>query len=612
MENISTNSTNKHTLKDLIKLANLVNFNPFVLIIPTTLALIAALLEGVGFGLLIPTIQSIIEGNTTSINKISYLKKIISTLPNILSKSDTNIFALLIISVFIIMVLKNTLQYISSCGMSFYSLNFSNRLRKYIYEKYLSFGKLFFDENNIGRLQQILTGYTIQISQEFRELNSIIYFIFCLIVYLIVMLLVSWKLTIFVIFSFPLVNFSFHLLSEKIKQSSSAYVNSFSELVKSITNSLTCIPLVKTYANENEEKKYFNKASDQIQSSQFSIDKKYLIIGPAQEIMLLVLVLILVTVIAFLVIRDKTGELAGFMVFFVILKRSFSSIGAVARFNAVISSISGQIAEIVSVLLDKDNKYHVKEGSKEFHGLQKSIRFVNLKFSYPNGVQSLKAINLSIEKGKLTALVGPSGAGKSTIINLIMRLYDCEPKTVFFDETDVREFSLQSLYSKMALVSQDTQLLNASIKENLIYGLNCKIEDHEIKDAIYSAKLDSLVEKLPNGTDTEIGDKGIKLSGGEKQRLSIARAILKQADIIILDEATSSLDSKTEKLIQEAIDKVTSGRTAIVIAHRLSTIQHADKIVTIEDGQIKEEGTLKELLDKKGVFYKLWEEQKFY
>ena len=612
MENISTNSTNKHTLKDLIKLSKLVNFNPFALIVPLILALTAALLEGVGFGLLIPTIQSIIEGNTASINKISSLKKALSLLPDAFSNNDTNIFAFLIVSVFIIMVLKNAFQYISSCGMSFYSLKFSNRLRKYIYEKYLSFGKLFFDENNIGRLQQILTGYTIQMSQEFRELCNIIYFIFSLTVYIVIMMLISWKLTLFVILSFPLVNFSFHILSEKIKLSSSAYVNSFSDLVKYITNSLSCIPLVKTYTNENEEKKHFNRVSDEIQSSQFSIDKKYLIIGPAQEIMLLILVLILVTVIAFLVIRDKTGELAGFMVFFVILKRSFSYLGAVARFNAVIASISGQVSEIVSVLLDKSNKYYVKEGSKEFHGLQKSIRLINLRFSYPTGVQSLKRINLSIEKGKLTALTGPSGAGKSTIINLIMRLYDCETGTIFFDEIDVKEFTLQSLYSKMSLVSQDTQLLNASIKENLIYGLKHKVEYREIKDAVYSARLDNLIEKLPNGINTEIGDKGIKLSGGEKQRLSIARAILKQADIIILDEATSSLDSKTEKLIQEAIDKVTSGRTAIVIAHRLSTIQHADKIITIEDGLIKEEGKLKELLDKKGVFYKLWEEQKFY
>lgn len=612
MENISTSSTNKHTLKDLIKLSKLVNFNPFALIVPLILALTAALLEGVGFGLLIPTIQSIIEGNTTSINRISSLKKALALLPNSFTSNDTNIFVFLIISVFIVMVLKNAFQYISSCGMSFYSLDFSNRLRKYIYEKYLSFGKLFFDENNIGRLQQILTGYTIQISQEFRELCNMLYLIFSLAVYMVIMLTISWKLTFFVVLSFPLVNFSFHLLSEKIKLSSSAYVNSFSDLVKYITNSLSCIPLVKTYANENEEKKHFNRVSDEIQSSQFSIDKKYLIIGPAQEIMLLILILILVTVIAFLVIRDKTGELAGFMVFFIILKRSFSYLGAVARFNAVIASISGQVSEIVSVLLDKSNKYYVSEGAKEFQGLQKSIQLVNLKFSYPNGAQSLKGINLSIEKGKLTALTGPSGAGKSTIINLIMRLYDCEPESVLFDEIDVRGFSLQSLYSKISLVSQDTQLLNASIKENLIYGLKHKIKDHEIKDAIISARLDSLIEKLPNGINTEIGDKGIKLSGGEKQRLSIARAILKQADIIILDEATSSLDSKTEKLIQEAIDKVTSGRTAIVIAHRLSTIQHADKIVTIEGGQIKEEGTLKELLDKKGVFYRLWEEQRFY
>lgn len=613
MKNISVNIANKNPLTDFITLFKLIKFNPIVIIVPIILALAVAVLEGIGFGLLIPTVQSIIEGNTSSVNKIKWLSKIITLLSNLFKGSNTFVFAFLVISVFIIMTLKNIFQYISSCQIAFYSLDFSNRLRKYVYEKCLSFGKLFFDENNIGRLQQILTGYTIQISNELRELYNTVYSSFILIIYFILMVSISWKLTVFIALIFPPVNFSFNLLSKKIKDSSSSYVSSFSNLVKYITNALTCIPLVKTYANEEEEKKHFDKTSDQIQAYQFSIDKKYLIIAPAQEIMLLMLVLFLVTAAAFLVIRDKSGEIAGFMVFFIILKRSFSCIGSFARFNAVIASISGQISEIASILLiNNSNKYHITEGRKEFNGLKKFIQLANLKFAYPNGTQSLKDINLFIEKGKLTALVGPSGAGKSTIINLIMRLYDCEPRTILFDEVDIREFSLSSLYSKIALVSQDTQLLNASIKENLIYGLKYKTEDGEINDAIYSAKLNDLIEKLSEGINTEIGDKGVKLSGGEKQRLSIARAILKKADIIILDEATSSLDSKTEKLIQEAINKIVSGRTAIVIAHRLSTIKHADKIVVIEDGLVKEEGTLNELLDKKGRFYHLWEEQKFY
>ena len=193
---------------------------------------------------------------------------------------------------------------------------------------------------------------------------------------------------------------------------------------------------------------------------------------------------------------------------------------------------------------------------------------------------------------------------------MLMRYYGCPASSILLDGEDIRSFTLDSYLSHTALVSQETLLLHASLRNNITYGLH-NVSEKDLRSAVERARLGSFVEALPEGLETLIGDRGVKLSGGEKQRVSIARALLKGSDILILDEATSSLDTKTEKLIQEAIDEAVRGRTSIVIAHRLSTIKHADKIVVIEDGRFQEEGTLEELLGKKEAFFQLWEQQKF-
>ncbi|MDP7477523.1 MAG: ATP-binding cassette domain-containing protein, partial [Candidatus Peribacteraceae bacterium] len=275
----------------------------------------------------------------------------------------------------------------------------------------------------------------------------------------------------------------------------------------------------------------------------------------------------------------------------------------------IIANASGPLDEILEVLSD-EGKPFVEGGDKEFSGLSDELRFKNLTFSYSDDRTILSDVSFVMPKGKMTAIVGPTGAGKSTLISLLMRYYECPEASIFLDKEDIREFTLDSYLKRTALVSQETLLLHESLRNNIAYGLNDVSED-DLQNAIKSARLDDFIASLPKGLDTLIGDRGVKLSGGEKQRVSIARALLKGADILILDEATSSLDSKTEHLIQEAIDEAVQGRTSIVIAHRLSTIKHADKIVVIEEGQCKEEGTLDDLLAKKGVFFGLWEQQRF-
>ena len=221
---------------------------------------------------------------------------------------------------------------------------------------------------------------------------------------------------------------------------------------------------------------------------------------------------------------------------------------------------------------------------------------------------ALKKINLSIPHGKTTALVGPSGSGKSSILNLIPRFYDPDSGELKIDGQNIKDLTISSVRSVIALVSQEPILFDTSIKENILYSRPNSTEE-EIISAAKSAAADSFIAQLPNGYDTVIGENGYSLSGGQKQRVSIARAFLKNAPILLLDEATSSLDTESESLVQEAIKKLMKDRTTLVIAHRLSTIINADQIIVLDDGKIVESGTHEELLSKNGVYKKLYERE---
>lgn len=585
--------------------------HPFVFLIPALLGFLGAFFEGMSFGLLIPTIKGVIEGDPSFVRNLPLFKDILRWFPHALEGKNSTVFAFLFGLILVSVLAKNFFRYLSAITVSRQLNQFANTLRKFIYGRYLGFGKLFFDQHNVGHLHQILTGHTAVIASHLNVFNQSLYAFFTLAAYLVIMATISWPLTLMIVALFPFFHWAVGWLIRKIAQTSEMHTISTADLARNISNALTCIPLVKAYTNEEREKEWFAHASNQLERFQFNMDKKMLLIAPIQEVILFSTVLLLAGLTSFFWVYEKKGEIAGYLVFFVLLKRSFSTFGAVNYIQASLASIQGPILEIMKIL-DTGKEYIVPNGTKRFTGLKKEITFNRLNFSYLKGIQTLRDVTFSVEKGKTTALVGPSGAGKTTLISLIMRFYDTPPGTLFLDGVDIREFTSSSLHSKIALVSQETQLFNASFRMNLKYGLNGQVAEREMETAVMKARLSDLIASLPDGLDTEIGDRGVKLSGGEKQRLSLARAILKEAEIIILDEATSALDSMTERLIQEAIDNALQGRTAVVIAHRLSTIKYADKVVVIEKGRIVEEGRLDELLIKKGHFYQYWEAQRFF
>jgi len=257
----------------------------------------------------------------------------------------------------------------------------------------------------------------------------------------------------------------------------------------------------------------------------------------------------------------------------------------------------------------KDKSYNkIKNGTKKFTKLKKGLELKNVTFSHKERDILLKNINLKIEKNKTTALVGPSGSGKSTIVNLLLRLFDVEQGEVNIDDVNIKEYDIFSFLEKVGFVSQETFIYNASVSENIAFGYD--FTDKEIVDASRLANADEFIRKMPEGYDTIVGDRGLRLSGGEQQRIAIARAIIRKPEILILDEATSSLDYTSENVVQNAINKVAEKCTTFVIAHRLSTIQNADIIHVLSNGEIAESGSHKELLAKKGKYWELYSTQK--
>lgn len=579
--------------------------------LPCLLTFIASLFDGLSFGLLIPAVDGFFRSDFTSATKLPVLGKLIGYGIAVLGNRQSIILGLLVAMVFSAVILKNVFSYASSLTASHLSLKLAGNLRKKVYARYLSFGKLFFDRTSAGYLYQVLLGFTEAAAGQLRLLQSVLQNILSLVLYVIIMFAISWRLTLIVLLTFPAFHYSVSWLIRKIKKGSAYLMESSVAISRNISNTLSVIPLIKSYQSEEKEKSWFGRASDQLRGIMFSMNKKQSLIPPLQEMISASMLIILIAAMAFLLVGAKAGNIGGYMVFLLLIRRVAVNFGSFGMIRGSFAGLQGPLQE-VSRVFDDNDKFFVRCGSKEFSGLKENITFDNLTFSYPGGITALHDINISIRKGLMTAVVGASGAGKTTLISLVMRFYDIPPGKIKIDGVDIRDFSLSSLMSGIALVSQDTFIINDTLRANIAYGMAGNVSDEAIHQAAELAQLSGFIANLPEGLNTNVGDRGVKLSGGEKQRVSITRAILRQAEIIILDEATSSLDSITESLIQKALAELVKNRTTIVIAHRLSTIKHADNIIVLDGGRVIENGPLDQLLEARGKFYQLWQEQKFF
>ena len=422
-----------------------------------------------------------------------------------------------------------------------------------------------------------------------------------------VMFYQNWKLSLIAIVMIPLASIAAKTLGKRIGKVTTQQMSDAGVLNSYLIEIFKNHKLTKIFQKEEYEKKRANEYIYNLKEKSKKIMEVFVRASPIMEFLTGIMIALLIFISAKLISNNEL-EVSNFFSFLAAMMLAYQPVRSLATLNiAIQQGISG--ARKVLPIIDDIPEIQDKKNSKELVLNQANINFENVKFEYQGEKkQILKSINLNIEGKKMTALVGHSGAGKSTILNLIPRFYNVNDGDIKIDDQSIYETTIHSIRKNISLVSQDTTLFDDTIKNNIAYA-DLDASDKEIEEAAEFSYASEFINKLPQKYNTLIGENGIRLSGGEKQRLSIARAILKKAPIILLDEATSSLDAETESKIQKAINFLTKGRTTIVIAHRLSTILNSDKIYVVDNGSIVGEGKHDELLTSSEIYKNFYKKQ---
>ena len=520
-----------------------------------------------------------------------------------------NVLLLLAIVTIFVSLLSNLFRYMGAWTVENMRTRTLQRIRNEMFSKVVDMNVGYFSDqrkgdiiskitSDVGVVQFCITN-TLQVA--FREP-------FLIIGYTVMMVAISWELALFSVLFLPVVALIIGSIVKRLRHPARTSQQRMGELVSTLDESLSGIKVIKSYNATGYVKQKFYDLSEDLARLTLSMARRQQLASPMSEFLGISAVGVILVFGGSLVFKDALSP-EGFIAFIAM----FSQITRPVRtFIDQFSNINQGIAagERIFSIIDAQSEIQDKPGAIELDGLKDKIEFRDIHFSYDGSREVIEGISFEIKRGETVALVGPSGGGKSTLSELIPRFYDVKAGDILIDGVSVRDYTQDSLRAHMSVVAQDTVLFNDTIEGNIAMGKAGATHD-EIVEAARIANADCFIQEAPEGYQTNIGDRGVKLSGGQRQRLSIARAVLKNPEILILDEATSALDTESEKLVQDALNKLLVGRTSVVIAHRLSTIHNADKIIVVDHGRVAEQGTHTELLAKGGIYAKLIELQSF-
>ncbi len=571
---------------------------PWITLAVIATGVLSALAEGIGISLFIPFLQSLGQGSLraeTGNWLIDFLGGLFNAVP-----PDRR---LLVISACILgsILLRAVLAYGHTVLFAWLDARIGHRIRSGLFEQLLTVSYGFLARSKSGEHLNTLSTETWRTSEALSVLVGLIITVSTLLIYTALLLLISWQLTLVVAATMLVTAGVVRLITRPIKRLGTQATQANARLSERMVEGLAGMEVIRAFGREPYEQGRFDERSRRVSSVFMRLAVVSKLANPVYEIFSAAL---LVSVL-YVSLQDPSN-LPAILVFIFVLYRLQPQVKALDGARINLSSLAASV-EDVAAMLRREDKPYIEPGPIRPRPLHEAISFDRVTFRYHAADEpALRDVSVRIPASKSTALVGPSGGGKSTLIKLIFRFYDATEGEISVDGHPLRELELAAWRKQIAFVSQEGYLFNTTVRANIAYG-NPSATDEQIAAAARKAEAHAFISQLPDGYDTEVGDRGVRLSGGQRQRISLARAIVRDPEVLILDEATNALDSISEHLIQEALAALRQDRTVIVIAHRLATVRQADHIVVLDDGRVCEQGSFQQLIERGGLFATLYD-----
>lgn len=525
----------------------------------------------------------------------------------VLSEKNITMLNWIVLSIIVVFVIRGIAYYGQSYLMNYVGQRVIIDIRKAVFEKLQRLSMSFYDKHKTGTIMSYVTNDVSALQSAMVDnVVEMITETVILVASIVMMIYLDWKLFLVTFATFPVVLFFIDSFGKRIRKSGSRIQEAAADITSVLQEVASSPRVIKSFVREGYEVERFDKEN----MNNFRANMKYAQLSstltPTIEFVAAVGVSIILWYGGNSVINGSitAGSLVAFLTYAVNISNP------IKRLSRVIGNIQKALAAAQRVfdVLDLPEDIKNAPDAKALPPVKGDVRFKDVCFAYNESEEVLSHVSFEVKPGEMIAFVGPSGAGKSTVASLLPRFYDATNGSITIDGEDIRKVTLDSLREQVGIVPQETVLFNGSVYDNILYG-RLDATREEVEAAAKAANAHDFIMQLPDGYETMLGDRGMNISGGQRQRISIARAILKNPQILILDEATSALDTESERVVQEALDRLMVGRTSFVIAHRLSTIKNADKIMVLEKGQLIEQGNHDELMAMDGLYAHLYKIQ---
>ncbi|MDO8747928.1 MAG: ABC transporter ATP-binding protein [Candidatus Omnitrophota bacterium] len=566
---------------------------------------ISSLFDWVSLAMIVPVSDKILNNG-----KVVFPFKLPGAVENIVglinSMPQAQLLKWLIIFIPILFFLKGLFNFIYSYYMSDIGQLCVRDIRGRLYEKLQGMSLEYYTSRRSGELISRITNDVKLVENALSYgTTDLVYQSFLVVLFSFTIFFIHWKLAIISLLLIPFIAFPIVKVGKVLRKISRTSQEKMADINSLLVETINGVRIVKAFCMEPYEINKFRTQNQGYYKLAMRSIKRTLLLSPATEFIGILSGVFVLSWAGKDVISGKLsfGVLGLYLGSLFSLIRPFKKLSQVNSINQQALAANDRIYEV----LDAPITVKEKENAGELKRISRNIEFKNLNFRYEE-LEILKDINFSVSAGEVIAIVGPSGSGKSTLLDLLARFYDPQKGEILIDGINIRDVSLRSLRGQIGIVTQETILFNDSVRANISYG-QTDMDIKLIEEASRTANAQGFISKLPQGYDTFIGDRGVKLSGGERQRLAIARALLKNPPILILDEATSQLDTESERIVQDALNKLMRGRTVFMIAHRLSTVRGANKIIVLDKGRIVQMGSHQDLISAEGLYRRLWQMQ---